>query len=642
MKKAQILIVEDDRIVAEDMKNSLEKQGHFVCGIESSGEESLEKIRVEKPDLVLMDIMLKGELNGIETAKQIRSMYDIPIVYVTAYADEEMLAKAKATEPFGYIVKPIQEIALESAIEIALYKHNMEKELKESEKKYRMLVEASNDAIYVETLEGTILDCNNVACEMLGYERDELIGMNVRDLVPEEIAAELPSLLNDDILSGKTRAEALNKKKDGTVFPVEASINISENNLVIVYIRDITDRKRAEEEKLSLELQVQQAQKLESLGVLAGGIAHDFNNLLMGVLGNADLALMDMAPEAPARGRVQDIEIAAKRAADLTRQMLAYSGKGKFIIKSISLQSIVEEMVHLLEVSISKKVVIKYDFAESVPTIEADATQMRQIVMNLVVNASEAIGNRSGVVSIRTGAMDCDKAYLDETYIDNTLPEGAYSYFEVSDTGSGMDEKTVSKIFDPFFTTKFTGRGLGLAAVLGIVRGHKGAIKVYSELGKGATFKVLFPASQSSAAYNDIPASFENDARLKGKTILLVDDEETVRTVGKQMLERLGMEVTTAEDGREALKLFKQAPDQFDCIILDLTMPHMDGEETFREMRRVRKGIRVLLSSGYNEQDLIARFASKKLAGFIQKPYQMASIGAALAKAFEFELLRSV
>ncbi|MCP4676637.1 MAG: response regulator [Deltaproteobacteria bacterium] len=403
---------------------------------------------------------------------------------------------------------------------------------------------------------------------------------------------------------------------------------------------DITERKRAEEEKLTLERQMQQAQKLESLGVLAGGIAHDFNNLLMGILGNADLAMLDLAPESPIRANILDIEMAANRAADLAKQMLAYSGKGRFVVQKLDLQTIVQEMVHLLEVSISKKAVVKYDFAQNVPPIEADTTQIRQIIMNLVVNASEAIGNRSGVISIRTGVMECDQAYfdetfVDETYFDNNLSANTYSYFEISDTGSGMDKETSAKIFDPFFSTKFTGRGLGLAAVLGIVRGHSGAIKVYSELNKGTTFKILFPSTDGRLSSSSKLEIDKLDLKnLKGKVVLLVDDEETIRIVGRQMLEVLDMEVVTAKHGREALKLFKKDPDRFDCIILDLTMPYMDGEETFREMSRVRGDIRVILSSGYNEQDLMTRFAGKGLAGFIQKPYQTTDIAKNLLNAF--------
>ncbi len=253
---------------------------------------------------------------------------------------------------------------------------------------------------------------------------------------------------------------------------------------IIESCRDITGRKRAEEERLSLERQVQHAQKLESLGVLAGGIAHDFNNLLMAILGNADLALDDLSPHAPAHECIQEIEKASKRAAELAKQMLAYSGKGRFVIEPIDLNEFVDEMAHLLEVSVSKKALLKYNYADNLPAIDADATQVRQIIMNLITNASEAIGDRSGVIALSTGAMDCDRAYLDSANnplrasLDEPLLEGVYTYFEVADTGGGMDKETQEKIFDPFFTTKFTGRGLGMAAVLGIVRGHHGTIKV--------------------------------------------------------------------------------------------------------------------------------------------------------------------
>ena len=244
--------------------------------------------------------------------------------------------------------------------------------------------------------------------------------------------------------------------------------------------RDITQRKRAEEENRKLEDQLRHVQKLESLGVLAGGIAHDFNNLLMGVLGNADLALISLEKGSPVRPNIVEIKNAAVRAAELCRQMLAYSGKGKFIVEAVNLSKLVKEMTNMLAVSVSKNALLRYNCSENIPSINADATQMRQVVMNLVINASEAIGGRSGVISVSTGAMECTRAYFSETYIDDQIPEGLYCYVEVADTGVGMDKDTLDKIFDPFFTTKFTGRGLGLAAVFGIVRGHEGAIKIYS------------------------------------------------------------------------------------------------------------------------------------------------------------------
>ncbi len=407
-------------------------------------------------------------------------------------------------------------------------------------------------------------------------------------------------------------------------------------------ITDITKRIQAEEEKLSLLRQVQHAQKLESLGVLAGGIAHDFNNILMAILGNADLALVELSPHAPARDNIQEIEKAARRAAELAKQMLAYSGKGRFVVEPIDLNEFVEEMGHLLEVSISKKVVLKYNCADNLPCFDGDATQIRQIVMNLITNASDAIGDKSGVIALSTGAMVCDREYLAgvneglRTGQDEQLAEGIYTYIEVADTGCGMGDDTIDKIFDPFFTTKFTGRGLGMSAVLGIVHGHKGAIKIYSEVGKGTTFKVLFPANETGenrmASLNAAKTSVTDWQ--KSGTILIADDEETVCAVGKQMLERMGFSVLTAPDGQEALKLFRDHSDEIQCVLLDLTMPHMDGEEAFRKMRQINPQVSVILCSGYNEQDATQRFSGKGLAGFIQKPFNMTALKEKLVEVF--------
>jgi len=401
------------------------------------------------------------------------------------------------------------------------------------------------------------------------------------------------------------------------------------------FITDVTARKRAEEERSRLEAQVQQAQKLESLGVLAGGIAHDFNNLLVGILGNADLALDELGPSSPARATVQEIVTAAKRAAELTRQLLAYSGKGRFIIGPVDINDLVREMAHLLDVSISKKALLRYNFASGLPAVMADASQIRQIVMNLIVNASEALEEKSGAIVITTGVMQCDRDYLKSMHLDEDLPDGLYVYFEVSDTGCGMDAETRDRIFDPFFTTKFTGRGLGLAAVLGIVRGHNGAIKVYSEPGRGTTFKVLLPAVETPAACGHEPHAVTGGAWRGSGTILLVDDEPTVRALGTRILQRAGFEVITARDGREAVDLFRAQPDTIVCVLLDLTMPRLGGEDAYRELRRIRPDVCVVLSSGYNEQEVSQRFAGKKLAGFIQKPYRAAVLLETIRRALE-------
>jgi len=392
-------------------------------------------------------------------------------------------------------------------------------------------------------------------------------------------------------------------------------------------------------EKQGLERKIQEAQRLESLGVLAGGIAHDFNNILTTILGNADLALDCLSPHSPARSSIQNIEFAARRAAELANQMLAYSGKGRFVVQAIHMGEFVKEMSRLLEVSISKKVTLDYNLADNLPTFNGDVTQIRQVLVNLIVNASEAIGNRRGIITISTGVMHCDHAYLEGIEpsglvgLEEPLAEESYVYIEISDTGCGMDAATREKIFDPFFTTKFTGRGLGLSATLGIVRGHKGALKIYSEVGKGTTFKILFPVSGSGAPRAVLEHGDDALAEWQGEgTVLIVDDEETICAMGRQMVERMGFTALTAADGLEAVEVFREHRKEIVCVLLDLTMPRMDGEETFRELRRIQPEVQVILCSGYNSQAATQSFTGKGLAGFIQKPYRMALLKKTLAQ----------
>ncbi len=396
-------------------------------------------------------------------------------------------------------------------------------------------------------------------------------------------------------------------------------------------IRTERERGASEAERVRLEAQVQYAQKLESLGVLAGGIAHDFNNLLMVILGNLDLALFELPAGTRAHDRLADAKDAGRRASELTRQMLAYSGRGTFVVQRIDLGHLVDEMTPMLRLSVSKRADLRFRLAPDLPAIEADATQMRQVVLNLVVNASEAIGDRDGVIEVSTGTIECDDAVLAEAAVNDAARPGPHVCLEVTDSGAGMDGETQARIFDPFFTTKLSGRGLGLAAVMGIVRNHKGAIAVRSQPESGTTFRVLFPQAAQAAAS---PVERPSAASVRGTgTILLVDDEVGVRTTAKAMLERLGYRVILAEDGRQAVDVFQAHQAEIAGVLLDLTMPSMDGEETFRALRGIDARTRVILSSGYGEHDVEQRFAGLGLAGFIQKPYELQSLGSVLAAA---------
>ena len=519
-----------------------------------------------------------------------------------------------------------------------------EEALREAETRYRTLVEQIPAITYTATLEEIpkITFVSPQIESILGVSPQSYIGnplfwdrhmySNDRDRVLKEIA-----------YCHKTgepfRSEYRMISKSGEIIwsRNEAIIVRSIDGTPLFFqgiMLNITERKHAEKEQLSLERQVLQAQKLESLGLLAGGIAHDFNNLLTGILGNADLALLDLSPVSPARQNIQDIETAAHRAAELCRQMLAYSGKGHFVIEPVDISEVVREMSHILDVSINKKSVLKYNLSDVPVVIMADATQIRQVIMNLLMNASEALSDSSGMISISTGLAHYDSSYLFEMYMDENLQEGMYASLEVTDTGCGMDNETKEKLFDPFFSTKVTGRGLGLSAVLGIVRGHNGVLRVSSKLKEGTTFRILFPAN----AGHPEPESEETGKELEWHghgTILIVDDEETVRAVGRHMLERLGFTVITTEDGLKAVEIFRERYNEIDCVLLDLTMPYMDGEETFSEMRRIKSDIRIIMSSGYSKQEIFRRFAGKGMTGFIHKPYVMKELQKVIREAVE-------
>jgi signal transduction histidine kinase/CheY-like chemotaxis protein len=416
-----------------------------------------------------------------------------------------------------------------------------------------------------------------------------------------------------------------NEKLENLILERTAELNAANEQLRT----ELVERGRVEEERLTLEKQFLHTQKLESLGVLAGGIAHDFNNILTSIIGNAELALIRINHESPAVENLRKIELASARAADLAKQMLAYSGKGRFVIENIDLNRLLEEMLHMVEVSISKKAALRLNLTRPLATVEADATQMHQVVMNLIINASEALGEENGTITITTDCMDCDRGYLDSIWPAENLPEGPYVVLDVADTGCGMDAETLTKIFDPFFTTKFTGRGLGMAAVFGIIKGHKGTIKIYSEPGKGSIFKVLLPADASYA--NTHINTIQSDGWKGNGTILLVDDEEIVRTIGSEMLQELGFDVIVANDGQEALDIFSRRND-IHAVILDLTMPRLDGEQAFNGLRIIRPDVKVIISSGYNEQDVTRKFDGKGLAGFVQKPYRLSVLRDTLRK----------
>ena len=485
------------------------------------------------------------------------------------------------------------------------------------------IVESSDDAIISKNLDGIILTWNTGAERIYGYKDLEVKWRPMTILIPPDRANEEVEIL-ERLKRGERvdHFETIRVRKDGKPIDVFLTISPIRNTTGEIIgashiARDITERKR-------FQSQLQQKQRVEDLGLLAGGVAHDFNNLLTGILGNASLALELLSLHHPAHTRMTDVMKAAERAARLTRQLLAYAGKGRFVTETIDLSKLVEEISCLVEASISKKVQLRLELDRTLPPIEGDSGQLQQVVMNLVINGAEAIGDKVGSVIVRTQLQDVDEVYARTVFAEVELPYGKYVKLEVHDTGCGMNEETMAKIFHPFFTTKFAGRGLGLAAVMGIVRGHRGALKVYSSPSQGSTFKVLFPIHPHPPA--ETPERATADPMQGYGRVLVVDDEELIRDFAKATLEYYGYTVQVASNGQEAIDIFTSAPDDFRLVFLDLTMPMMNGEEVFRRLKMIRPDIPVLLSSGFNESEAIRHFTGKKLAGFVQKPFSEAQL----------------
>jgi len=511
-----------------------------------------------------------------------------------------------------------------------------EQEARRSEERFRRVFESNMIGLMFFRMSGEIVEANEAFLSTLGFAPGDVEAglVNWRTAtVPGFEHLDERALLELAASGVCSPYEKEWFRKDGSRVPVligGATLHEA-SGVGVAFMLDLSERRQNLEERERLHAQLLQVQKLESLGVLAGGIAHDFNNLLTAILGSASAAILTLPNESPARPDLDNVVLASRRAANLTRQLLAYSGKGHFEVRPIDLSVHVRELASLLETTISKKVQLRLELTRDLPAVSADIAQVQQIVMNLVINGAEAIGDQRGTVLVTTGLQAIDEFYVQSLFSGEGIEPGSYVYLEVHDTGCGMDEATKMRIFDPFFTTKFTGRGLGLAAVMGIVRGHKGAIKVYSSPGKGTTFKVFFPASDAAAVG---PAPEVMSFRGEGLA-LVIDDDQGVREAASRLLEYFGFRVLQAVDGRHGSDVFREHASEIVVVLLDMTMPEMNGEETFRELRRMRPEVPVILSSGYNEIEATRRFTAKGLAGFLQKPFTPKELTQKLALALK-------
>jgi PAS domain S-box-containing protein len=591
-----ILNVEDDASSRYALTHILQ-HNNFTVKEARNGREALDTVRSTPPDLVLLDVNLP-DIDGFEVCRRLKSdaaTARIPVLHITAsYMGSSDMAKGLESGADSYLVKPVEPEVLIAAINSSLRARRAEETARAMAREWQATFDAIHDGVALVDACGRIQRSNESLRRLIGSGLDDPTASDWRALW-EKLPPEREPF-SRALSSGKR--EFIELEYDGRQISVSADPIFDESGLpagAVMIVCDVTDRRRLEE-------QFRESQKFETIGTLAAGVAHDFNNLLTSVMGNASLVLSDLPADSLYREKLEDVLRAGERAASLTRQLLAYSGKGRRVMQKVDLPAVVRESRDLIEASIPKKVALELHLPEHLPRIEADVNQLQQVLLNLVGNAAEAIGEDTGSITIRAGQETPHTVFL-----------------EVRDSGCGMDAETRARIFDPFFTTKFTGRGLGLAAVAGIARGHKAALQVTSAPGEGSTFRISFPTVEEPV----ILAAEEPKASataVAGGTILVVDDEKIVLRIAQTTLEMRGYRVVTASDGREAIEQVERHP-EISLVLLDLTMPVMGGEEAIDRIVAAQPGIRVIVSTGYDHREAVARFSQKQVTAFLQKPY---------------------
>jgi PAS domain S-box-containing protein len=526
--------------------------------------------------------------------------------------------------------------------ELKQYRLNLEalvekrtKELHKSELRFRSFVENANDVVFSLSTDGIFTYVSPNWREVFGYELYETVQRPFAPFVhPDDLAncfSAMQRVFDYNEKAKDVEYRVLHKNGNWIWYSANASLLRDPETDQTTFLgigRDITERKESEEERLTLERQFLQAQKMESLGIMAGGIAHDFNNLLQSILGNMELALRVTATDSAAREHISIAMVASKNATHLTNLMLTYAGKGFVHKKVLNLNELVMENVEILRSAASTAISLELSLFDELPEISADWAQIQQVAMNLITNAAESIEQQPGFVRIATGIVICDQVQLQESLLKEKAEPGRFVFLEVRDNGCGMSEETLKRLFDPFFTTKFTGRGLGMSAVMGIMKIHGGALFVESESGKGTIFRALFPVLEPAlaATVKEPDAMGEKSAyhqKALSGVALLVDDEKPVLKTCKKMVELCGLTVITACDGIDAVAKFREHADEIDVVIMDLTMPNMDGITAISEICSIRPDIRTILASGFNEEELDERVTSHSPTGFISKPYSM-------------------
>jgi PAS domain S-box-containing protein len=626
--KARIFVVEDEPASALHLETQLEFMKYQVVATVSSGEEALLQVAQTLPDLVLMDIELAGELDGIQTAGMIQEQWNISVIYLTANDDEGTLERAKITEPFGYLLKPFSDRDLYRTIEIALYKSRIEKLLRESREKYRTLVDNLQQRIFHKNRQFVYVACNHNFANDVGLTPEEVVGKNDYDLYPKELAEDFRQKDVQVFESGEAltcEAVSMQQGHEIIVHTIKTPIKDEAGNVtgLLGILWDITLQKKAEEERRQLERQLRQAQKLESIGILAGGIAHDFNNILGTMMGYTELLMEEIPRQKPEYTYLDQVYQAGERATELVQRMLTFSrAQEQQHLTPVDLSAIIEETLKMLRAMIPTSIEIRCQLQPECRPVMADSTQMHQVLVNLCINAFHAMRDRGGRLTVALEEIGADA-------LPHPVLETASDTFvklTIRDTGSGMTSDIQEHIFDPFFTTKEPGEGvgLGLSVVHGIISSLGGIIHVSSQPGEGSIFEAYLPGTDEAVSPLPSPAASESQTLERGLgRILLVEDEAALGQLYDIGLTRLGYQVTLCSNGQEALDLFKTNPEQFDLVFTDQMMPHVTGAQLSRELLAIRPDIPIILTTGYSDE--ISEDVAKTLGirTYLKKPVKV-------------------
>jgi len=629
------MIVEDEQIVALDIKMHLQKHGYEVPGMFASGEDAVREVAALKPDLILMDIKLQGRMDGLEAASRITEAHGIPVILLTANADESTIQRAKYTQPYAYIIKPFEERELRTAIVLALYRHEMEQKLVQRERLFSTTLRSIGEAVFVTDVDDSVNFMNPIAEYLVGKPFTAAVGMKLTSILrlvdeyDKDVTTDNPNL-DDGASSLQEVFQFVGNlvRNDGIRVPVElrrsALIDDAGARTGWVWVlNDITVRVNSERALRESEEQLRHAQKMEAVGRLSGGIAHDFNNLLTIIMGYSKLLKESIqnndGKPGELLGDVDGILKAATKSAELTRQLLAFSRHQVMQPVVISLNRILSEVERMIRRLLTENITIQISLTNEPCRIYADQGQIEQVLLNLAVNAKDAMPD-GGNLTIRSGI---DRVDTRRNSVTGVIEPGTYAVLRVQDTGTGIEPEILPRIFDPFFTTKGVGRGtgLGLSTVYGIIAQSGGKIDVVSVLGRGTLFVIYLPLIEvGEEGAEKVP---HPESRLSGsESVLVVEDERTVRELLVRVMQGAGYAVTTTENAGEALLISEEENNHFDILISDVVMPHITGPKLSIRLRAKHADLKVLFISGHPENDEVEIELKDSMCAFLQKPFE--------------------